>query len=226
LEAKKIEETDEKINQSVNELDEIFKFIVTDFSDLIIESAGEAVNNILNLSSSFIDKKAQQALKDFRGLYFFNKEIADESVAINKSVDDIMEDLQAKMAAGEEVDYVENSNGDSSDISQNRMALSGLQKQLEQIISLDQNIKDKLLPVLSSMQFEDMIRQRLEHVRDGWNEIIANQSKEVDEFKAVLEKIGDSLTSSSEREAYYPKLLNKEAPKGIEDQQSLEDILF
>lgn len=215
-------------NQSVSieKLDEIFKKIINDFSDMIISSAGTSVNSILELSSNFIDKKAQQALKDFRGLYFYNKVIAEESVAINKNVDDIFDQLQEKMSKGEEVDYEETNTESNAALSQNRMALSGLQKQLEQIISLDENIKNKLVPVLSSMQFEDMIRQRIEHIRDGWSKVLLNQNLSESEFQKVLEEIGESLTSGSERESYYPRLLGREAPKGIEEQQSLEDILF
>ena len=224
MEAKKIVEN-QSVNPDLEKLDEIFKNILSDFSDIITESAGTAVNSILNLSSNFVDKKAQEALKDFRDLYFGNKEIANESQAINKNVDDILDALQSKIATGEDVEYDEKSES-SKALSQNRMALSGVQKQLEQIISLDNNIKSKLIPVLSSMQFEDMIRRRLEHIRDGWHNVIDNQHLSVEEFQEVLEKIGSSLTFANERESFYPKLLDRDPPEGLEEEESLEKILF
>lgn len=222
MEAKKKETN----TYDVEALDTTFQAIVRDYCDVIIGNASSSVGKILDLSSQFVDKSASKALKDFRDLYFFNDKIGNEAAAINASVDDIFDDLQEKIAAGEEVDYDESADRRAEVMSQNRMALSGLQKQLEQIITLDKNIKQRLLPVLASMQFEDMIRQRIEHVRDGWQLVIASLDESPAHMKEKLEEISLSLTSGSEKSEYYPRVLDREPPADIDDEQSLEDILF
>lgn len=207
-------------------IDEAFSAIVAKLCDNVISNASHSVGSILELSTQFVDKKAQKALKDFRDMYFFNEKIAAETAAINDDVDGIIDDLRGKMERGEEVDFDESMTSKHGEMAQNRMAISGLQKQLEQIITLDENIKKRLLPVLSSMQFEDMIRQRIEHVRDGWVKIIKNLGSEEEVMKAKLEEIGASLSSGSERDIYFPRILGRPAPEEIADQQSIEDILF
>ena len=208
---------------SVEELDAVFKSVLEDLSSLIIQSASSAVNNIMSISSNFMDGKAQSALNDFRDLYFLNKDIGEESKAINKDVDDIFDNLQAKMDAGLEVDYDDNESKTSS-TKKNRMALSGLQKELEMIITMDKQLKEKLLPVLSTMQFENTIKQRVDNLSNGWLKIIDNQDQDSESFRRVLEEIAKTLTYSHEREFFYPKVLETEAPADLVDEQSLTEI--
>ena len=92
------------------------------------------------------------------------------------------------------------------------------------IITMDKQLKEKLLPVLSTMQFENTIKQRINNLSNGWFKIIDNQDKDSESFRRVLEEIAKTLTYSHEREFFYPKVLETEAPADLVDEQSLTEI--
>lgn len=212
----------------MNEMDDALLGIVSEVCNSAVENAGKAVESILEVASKFIEGHAKQALKDFRNIYFENAEIRRETERINASVDSMVDDLQLKLAAGEDLSQVSIAEDSENDeLARNRMALSALQKRLEQIISLDEAIKVKLLPVLSSMQFEDMIRQRLDHIVTMWGFAIqAMHIANTTDFRPVAEEMANYLTSKGEREIYYRRMLGREAPDSIADQTSIYDILF
>jgi hypothetical protein len=190
-----------------------------------VESAGKAVESILEVSSKFIDVQAQQALKDFRNMYFENSEIRRETERINSGVDSLFDDLQSKMAAGDSLDglsLAEDSEND--DLARNRMAISAMQKKLEQVISLDDAIKLKLLPVVNSMRFEDMIRQRLTHIVTMWGLAIQAMQMNSGDFTLAAEEMAQCLTSKGERDIYYQRMLGVDAP-AVEDEAGIFDIL-
>ena len=210
------------------EMDDALLGIVGEICNGAVDSAGKAVESILDVSSKFIDGHARRALKDFRNIYFENYEIRRETEKINSGVDSMIEDLQSKLEAGDDLSGLSLAEDSENDeLARNRMALSALQKRLEQIISLDDAIKQKLLPVLSSMQFEDMIRQRLNHVVAMWGiAIIAMHQNESQDYTATAEEMAQCLTSKGERDLYYQRMLGIDPPESIADQSSIFDILF
>ena len=210
------------------EMDDALLGIVSEVCNGAVECAGKAVESILDVSSKFIDGHAQRALKDFRSIYFENSEIRLETEKINSGVDSMIDDLQEKLEAGHDLSELSLAEDiENDELARNRMALSALQKRLEQIISLDDAIKQKLLPVLSSMQFEDMIRQRLNHVVAMWGiAILAVQHSESTEFTATAEEMAQCLTSKGERDLYYRRMLGIDPPESIADQAGIFDILF
>ncbi|MEI8027611.1 MAG: hypothetical protein WCI18_14790 [Pseudomonadota bacterium] len=210
------------------EMDDALLGIVGDVCNSAVECAGKAAESILDVSSKFIDGHAQRALKDFRSIYFENSEIRHETEKINSGVDSMIDDLQAKLEAGDHLSGLSLAEDSENDeLARNRMALSALQKRLEQIISLDDAIKQKLIPVLSSMQFEDMIRQRLNHVVAMWGiAIMAMHQNNSHDFTATAEAMAQCLTSKGERDIYYRRMLGIDPPESIADQAGILDILF
>lgn len=210
----------------LSEMDNALINIVSDICNSAVESAGKAVQSILEVSSKFIDVQAQQALTDFRNMYFENSDIRRETERINLGVDSLFDDLQSKMEAGETLDgltLAEDSEHD--ELARNRMTLSALQKKLEQVISLDDAIKLKLLPVVNSMRFEDMIRQRLTHIVTMWGLAIQAMQMDSKDFSSAAEEMAQCLTSKGERDIYYKRMLGVEAPT-VPDQAGIFDVLF
>ena len=130
---------------------------------------------------------------------------------MNKDVDDIFDRVSEAVAKGENTDQIKNE--DSSPIEQKRLQLSAIQKQLEAVITMEAGLREKLVPVLSSMQFEDGLRQRVEHLTNGWTKIIRNILIQQDSILFnIFEEIKDSLSSVEETKSFYHQVLKSEPP--------------
>lgn len=198
-------------------LDDPFMAIMSDFIDIIIGDAGQAASRILELSSQFLSSSAKVALQNFHDLYFGGEKMNLNKEAVNREVDDIFDQVLTQVAAGHEVASCDITVHEDASTKQSRLMLSGLQKQLETIISLDSGIREKLVPVLTTMQFEDMIKQRLTHIRNGWQAVHKATVEGVKEFDDMAQELGTSLSSNLERKLYYSVVLGTEPPPGSEN---------
>ena len=123
-----------------SEIDEFFMGISSKYAQLVTSSAEESMSQVLSACTELVGENARTALEDFKKLYFGSDDIATQSTAVNDSVDDLFDQLQNQMANGQELS-IDDSSGQIGEIeSDNRMALSGLQKQLEQVISLGEDV--------------------------------------------------------------------------------------
>ena len=154
-----------------------------------------------------MDERAQSTLQDFHELYFGNEtKLQTTANEVNAEVDHILDDLKEKISAGQVIGESDIDEGEAE--KENRLSISGLQKRLETIISLDEGIKEKLIPVLHSMQFEDFLNQRLSHIKKIWTTIMdreeAGSKLDVEALKESLSKVPTSVV---EREAFYKIVL-------------------
>jgi hypothetical protein len=129
--------------------------------------------------------------------------------------------LQERMAAGEDLNSVAGID-DDEELRRQRLSLSAVQKQLEGLIVLDSGIKEQVLPALSSMQFEDAIRQRLAHVVHAWWKIGDVLHKELtpEQLEEVARELAKVLSSVDETKTFYELVLNEKPPEG-QDQRSI-----
>ena len=212
-------------SSAVAQIDLLFLQILDTFVVKIASLARSSTEYILEVSNTFLDEKAKNALVDFHNLYFGDSKIGETSKQVNAEIDDMLENLQSILDEGKELTL--NSIEESEEGKMNRLSLSGLQKRLEMIISMDVGIKERLIPILHSMQFEDFLNQRLLHIRKIWAHVI---SLETGHAKVDLEKLKETLakypSSMDEREDFYHIVLKKDPPEGLKDRQSLVDILF
>ncbi|NRA46624.1 MAG: hypothetical protein HRU09_16875 [Oligoflexales bacterium] len=210
---------------AVSQIDLLFLQILDTFVVKIASLARSSTEYILEVSNTFLDEKAKNALVDFHNLYFGDSKIGETSKQVNAEVDDMLESLQSILNEGKELTL--NSIEESEEGKLNRLSLSGLQKRLEMIISMDVGIKEKLIPILHSMQFEDFLNQRLLHIRKIWAHVISLESNQaninLDKLKETLAKYPSSM---DEREDFYNIVLKKDPPEGLKERQSLVDILF
>lgn len=197
---------DASVTADLDSLDSAFLSVYGELAQGAMDVAAQATQEVFQLSNSYLSQSANDLLKQFYALYFGDGEVATRKEQINKEVDDLFDQIQAQVDAGCAVDVQENDAAKKE-----RLGLSGLQKQMEGLITLDKGIREKILPAIYSMQFEDMVRQRLEHLVKMW------QSRPKAEDAEVL---ATYCTSQSESKSFYTHVLHRPAPAG-EDNPSV-----
>lgn len=208
------------------ELDKLFLNILYDICQMVIQNANHSAEYILKLSGNFLNQSVHNALKEFHQLYFSaNKFLKQTSKEINDDVDDMIKSIQSLLDDGKIVDSDAIKEGNSTT---NRLSLAGLQKKLEKIITLDENIKDMLIPVLSSMQFEDILQHRLKNMIKAWEITLNHNDPQHIEMNTeiIAESIAGLLTSHAERKLYYSLVLKSEPPDGIDEAVGFLDALI
>ncbi len=83
------------------------------------------------------------------------------------------------------------------------------------MISLNADFRERLVPVLSSMQFEDALNQRLSHIELAWTTTIEALAGEDRPIEDVARQIASSLSSDAERQIFYSVVLKEEPPAGL-----------
>lgn len=205
-------------------LDQAFVSIVGDWTKLAASCAEGAVTNILQNSREYLSSDHQKALQDFHGLYFVDGDMASSKEAMNREVDDLFDAIQGEMSAGGDLSQFASVKEDE-DAKRTRLSLSGVQKHLESIIQMESGVKDRLFPILTSMQFEDAIKQRLTRLAQIWQLAVDCTPENATDIEAVNHQILGLLGSKSERNSFYPIVLNMEPPKDqIEDLSWFDSI--
>lgn len=100
--------------------------------------------------------------------------------------------------------------------------MSGVQKQLEGLITLNAGIKEQIIPALSSMQFEDAISQRIDHLLQGWkkiNDFLHNMT--MLDAEPLARELAGICSSVEETESFYRLILDEEPPVGGEAERSI-----
>lgn len=207
---------------SIEEFDAMFLQIFEHLGKIALEGAVSCTSAILDLSSNYLERDAIETLQKFYDLYFNRGEIEQKKDAVNASVDDMVAQLQERMEAGEDLSDAAGID-DDEEMRKERLSISAVQKQLEGLITLDAGIKQQVIPALSSMQFEDAVNQRLQHVVKAWNQVgaLLQQKRSTPaESEALAREVARSLTSVEETKAFYDHVLLEPAPEG-QDQRSI-----
>jgi hypothetical protein len=203
------------------ELDVIFLRIFESLSLSALAGAAACTGAIFELSANYMDKPAFDSLRKFYDLYFSSADIDKRKDEVNANVDDIVTTLQARVAAGENIDTATDVD-DNEELRRQRLSLSAVQKQLEGLIVLDSGIKEQVLPALASMQFEDAIRQRLSHVVHAWWKVgdVLHKDLDSNQLEDVARDLATVLSSVEETKTFYELVLNEKPPEG-QDQRSI-----
>ncbi len=204
----------EPITITKAELDQTFLAILTAQCQRATEEAGHCTGSIFNLTSKYLNQPEFEVLQQFYDLYFVaSGEMESKKQAINDDVDDLVSMLQEQLARGEELSAPEENEARK----QERLSLSAIQKKLEGLITLDSGIRDQVLPALASMQFEDAVRQRIDHLVFGWDLVVhmLTAQGQVD-WQDIAREIGKKTSSVEEANDFYRDVLNEEAPAGSE----------
>jgi hypothetical protein len=205
-------------------LDDAFLSIMKDWTELTTSCAEGAVASILKNSGEYLSTDQQRAVQDFHDLYFGDGDVTATKEAINREVDDLVDAIQNELATGADASKLKSLKEDE-DAKRSRLSLSGVQKQLETIIQLETGLKEKLVPVLTSMQFEDAIKQRLSRMVQAWHLSLDATPETAQDVEVIGEQIAMTLGSAAERQAFYPNVLQREPPKDAIEDMSLFDTL-
>ena len=203
------------------ELDAAFFEILRSLNNQVKETAGFSSQKIIEMSSAFLNESARRAVEDFQALYFTVKEnaLTKKVEEVNRDVDKLFTDIKNQVDAGKSEEEIKAALGEQGAMKKARLSISGVQKELEMLIRLDEGIREKLMPVLSSVQFEDMMNQRLSHIENAWELIIKEFGVDSSDKKVseVAEKIAGFMTSANERETYYHTVLKKDPTPAAEE---------
>lgn len=195
------------------ELDDVFFSIYKEMCQNICRSSAESAKTVLEHSSHYLSSQANKALNDFYNLYFSNNDdLSNSKDEIKDDVDSIFEEAMALIESGGDISEM-SLQEDESDIAERRNALSGIQRELEAIIRTEEGIREKVLPVLTSMQFEDAMRQRVEHLEEMWLLLSAEFKKpEGVNIEEYLNFVSDLPSSTLETQQFYEIVRKQEAP--------------
>lgn len=195
---------------SQEELDQTFLAILTEQCAAATSEAAACTNSIFTLTSNYIDQPEFDTLQQFYDLYFKSGGDVDQKKdAVNEEVDDLFEQLQGQMQRGEELKAPEEDEAKR----QARLSLAAIQKKLESLITLDGGIRDQILPALSSMQFEDAARQRIEHIVTCWTQLI--QADDSTSCEGLMRELAQKMSSVEESQDFYRIVFNEKAPEGL-----------
>lgn len=195
---------------SQNELDQTFLSILVEQCSAARDEAAACTASIFTLTANYIDKPEFETLQQFYDLYFKSgSDIDDKKNAINEEVDDIIAQLEAQMARGEELSAPD----EDAEKKAQRLSLAAIQKRLESLITLDGGIRDQILPALTSMQLEDAVRQRVDHIITGWTKLLGQGSGAP--IEGAMRELAKLMSSVEEAKDFYKIVFNEEAPAGL-----------
>lgn len=195
---------------SQEELDQAFLAILIEQCAAAMNEAAACTTSIFSLTSNYIDQPEFDTLQQFYDLYFKSGGDVDmKKDAVNHEVGDLVAELQAQQERGEELTAPE----EDETRKKERLSLAAIQKKLESLITLDGGIRDQILPALASMQCEDAVRQRVEHIVSGWTSII--QAKASVDWEKLMRELATKMSSVEESTDYYRIVLNEAAPEGL-----------
>lgn len=202
--------------EAVAELDQLFLQIYADLAAETKRVAARATQQVFDLSQQYINKPANDLVKEFYNLYFGNDQVESLKQRVNDEVDDLVAQVQNQMAQGVQ-NIADFKLKETSSNKSERLGIAGLQKQLEGLITLEGGIQEKLLPALTAMQFEDAVNQRIDHMVKGWDLIIGCMTRDDFDKDELGEAIAATLTSQKEREIFYPQVLHRPPPAGADE---------
>ena len=213
---------DEGLSEA-RKFDELMFSIIEDFLSLGKECASGNVKNVIEMSRNYLDENVHEALENFHKLYFENKEVQKQSDDINSIIDHVVDSMQKDMNNGELSDAnVKKATRILNIGEKERLSLSQAQKQIESLVAMQDSIKSDVAPIVASMQFEDLMRQRIEHLQVGYEKI-----KELDEhctdleIKEVIDYLESLCASKEEITEFYEEVKKEEPPKDFLSQSSV-----
>jgi len=210
-----------------------------EYDNLSIKLLSALANNALgNISSSagkmldvaclFFDKDLSEALLNFHKLYLENSQLDEQKDDINQQADAIFEAAQSNSPAQVNVNF-------NPDSQQKINELANVQKELEALIQQDAHIKQRMVPVMQCMQYEDLISNRIQRLIQCWEYMVSLLNSKTDvNVTQALTTFNDFLSSEDEHHKFFEWVLKtqyvqqnlEEVKHDIEDINTLQERLF
>jgi hypothetical protein len=197
-------------DSDIRPVDAAMADVVNGVSQAVIEITNQSVKEILGLSAQFMTDTSQKALQDFHRLYFSNDELSAKKEDVNADVDHLFEEIQQTLAKGEDPNAIVEEN-ESKTV---RLSLAAVQKQLESILQLDLGMRQKLVPAIMSLRFEETTRQHLSHIALLWKLVSEQAQNPIDDQRAVInEAMKTALATHIEKKLFYSLVLKENLPE-------------
>jgi hypothetical protein len=195
-------------NKSLQQIDELFLNIIKDFSQKISETISDSAGSLVDISSNYISKQSKDALSDFQKLYFADAELSQFKEDINRGIDDIVFGIQAGKSA---TNSEECGNVEDDELTARRTSLAAIQRDLEKIITSNKETKDMVLPILESMQFEEILCKSLNESVAMWQLVIENLNDKGDLAQEFAEnQLLPLIQQKDERQLFFEYVLQRE----------------
>lgn len=185
--------------------DQLLLNIFNELSGELLHTVQSATQQILEMSANFLQDDVSDALQDFHALYEKNVELDTYKEAIAQNVDDIIQYIQNY--EGDTSEIPDLSSIDNEQLAASRLSLSNLQKDMEGLARLDQGVKDKVIPILHNMQFEDQLSANVLIISDIWTFFINSLVKPDFDNALLLEQIYSQLNSAKLRQLFAQKVM-------------------
>lgn len=211
----------------MSQLHETVTHCLSEIQKAAIAHAQAKVQQIIEVSSCYLSQQNHEKLILFHKLY---AEKADEQQTAQlasavDSTDSIFEQAQALMESGASQEEMLAGIEVDEEKDKERMQLSAFQKMLESIISLEEGIKEKFAPAMSSMQFEDEVRQILEHIIAMFQMISSSADREnVPALTQLAEQMAQLISVQQERELFYRHIFHEAVPEHLNQED--DDFFF
>tara|TARA_B100000745_G_scaffold94632_1_gene59750 strand:+ start:1008 stop:1730 length:723 start_codon:yes stop_codon:yes gene_type:complete len=220
-------------NASAQEsLDILFLRIFQSLCQNIVSDAASASAHVVKLSENFLDEHTHQAFQKFHDLYFNSSEIQEIQAQVSQEVDDIIESVQTNDSA-QNFDGVQTYDGIQtqdgavsepvSETSQAREKLADMQRQLESLVLADNDLQSQTTPIISSLQFVDMLQQNLQQLVAMW--VIATAPDHLEQsVDSRHQELESALRSTLMLSIFYRTVLKKDYE--ITDSSMIDDLIF
>jgi len=189
--------------------DKSFFNIYSGLSDYMLENVQQSVTHIIKLSEEFLGGDATQAIHDFHRLYEANSEIDAYKDSINEHVDDLIDYIQNHDAINDVEEKEIITHLDQGELTASRLSFAALQKDIEALVTLESEIKEKVLPIIHSLKFEEQMVSCLKRTERILKKAIdlANQNDgPFDSLSAALELL-DLIPNERDKALFYTAFL-------------------
>lgn len=197
----------QRYDSQLNEFDSHFEQILCGLVDNLIVSVGESADQALTIASHFFDKDVSCLLTEFHNLYASNAELNDYKDDIHNEVDELLalakrDDFDPDAHKAKEAD---------TGVSENRIALAALQKEMEALVTQDEKIKARIVPVLQSMQYEDVITNEMHRLLGSWQSIFTFlHAEEGTDYEQEIQTLFEWISNEEEIRLFYNNVLRRE----------------
>ncbi|MEY8247121.1 MAG: hypothetical protein RPT11_01945 [Bermanella sp.] len=204
---------------------------LVEYDNLSIKLVSQLAHNALgNISSSagkmldvaclFFDKDISTAIQDFHQLYQEQSQLNDHKDAVNQQADEIL-------AAAQDPNFSSASLAHNElPASAEQLHLANIQKELEALIQQDEHIKQRMVPVMQCMQYEDLISNRIQRLISCWQLMVTllNDYDTVD-IPQALANFNELQSSFDEHQAFYQHVLHANYEDYVDQDQRHFDKL-
>ncbi len=199
-------------SQRLEDYDHLCVNILTGLATNAVDNIAASAIEILEVTCLFFNRDITEKMTAFNKLYASNSELDTKTDQINHEA----ERLVAAVQNGQ-IKKLTARAGDSNDLIEENTSISHLadiQKDLEAMIHQDEKIKQRLVPVMQCMQYEDLIINRIHRLIECWKNIINASSSDID-IKKIIVSFDQHLATENEYIIFYTCVLGLDYTKSI-----------